>query len=207
MPQKLKPIRRAAAAQPPRVRRETAGLNNTKWVAFRYVLHGRRCLEAAARRESVCVDCACEGRHYGPLEVDAHHIIPRSERPDLTFVASNIEFVCKSHHRHRNNLEDVIKFPHRHVVYGKPGVGKTTYVANHASAEAQIWDADEHTKYTFPWPQHEVERLQTMRTQFVARAKAGHNETWVIVRWPNTAYTIACQLGASILRIDRLELR
>ena len=51
----------------------------------------------------LCEVCERVGRITEAEEVD--HILPRIERPDLTFVYSNLQSVCKDCHTEKSNAE------------------------------------------------------------------------------------------------------
>lgn len=104
MPQKL----RSFGAKPPRQRRqpkknEGPSIHSRNWRRFRSTLFEERSLEAARNRCSLCVECAKAGKPYEAKTYDLHHIEPRDERPDLMFEPTNVEFLCKKHHRMKEN--------------------------------------------------------------------------------------------------------
>jgi hypothetical protein len=201
--QKLRTISDDPTRNP--VKRNFVGITTRKWMRFRKRLHAKRCEEACQLDESVCVDCAVEGRNYGPLLVDAHHIKPREARPDLLFDSANIEFVCRSHHGMRTLLEQTASLPGRTVVYGKPGAGKTTHVAEHASTDAWVWDADvvaQQLGYpAYPRTVDQSRELLIRRDAWLIRAQHKH-EVWCIVMRPRTAYRIAAKLRAGVIRLS-----
>lgn len=189
----------------PLPRKVSSDLNNSRWRRFRSALLNKRRIYCAHQDAALCVDCEIEGRPYGLLSVQAHHILSRATRPDLKMDPRNIEFVCIPHHNRRTEHEQVIKVPNRWVVYGLPGVGKTTLVEQCASDGAKIWDADVAAEKRgmgiYPRSPGDAAKLDTMREAFIRQAARGDRETWVIVRWPRTAYRIARLLRANIIAL------
>ncbi|MEA4928576.1 MAG: HNH endonuclease signature motif containing protein [Candidatus Limiplasma sp.] len=59
--------------------------------------------EAAMQRDhGMCVECMaeyerCDGVRPRPATL-VHHVIPRSERPDLALALDNLESLCADHH-------------------------------------------------------------------------------------------------------------
>lgn len=62
--------------------------------------------EALQRDHGMCVDCMaefarCESVRPQPATT-VHHIIPRTERPDLALTLSNLASLCEDHHAKRH---------------------------------------------------------------------------------------------------------
>lgn len=70
----------------------------SKWGRFRrHFLQGTETWEG----RYVCHDC---GKHVEKPEIDLHHILHRSVRPDLVFVAENCVAICRRCHNLRHGI-------------------------------------------------------------------------------------------------------
>lgn len=93
----------------------------------------------------------------------------------------------------------------RVVVTGPPGSGKTSYVNEHKSKGAVVWDADDIVKVMcgaerHQWPNYMMMAIREMRIAFVrtmSRSMCG--ELWVIVTDEGKAVAVAKQLNASLV--------
>lgn len=195
----------------PRTCNTRTKIDSRRWDRCRaHALQLRR-EEAATLDVSLCEHCEMEGKQYTLLAVDCHHRIPRSERPDLTYVLSNLQFLCKGHHSLRTKLEQVDRHPNRYVVTGPPGVGKTTYVKTHCAARSLIWDADVEADRlgmgAYPRSESDEIKLRDRRSKFIRQAEHSLRDVWMILRWPTTAYRIAIRLGAKVIEIRKPSWR
>lgn len=179
--------------------------NRRAWDRFRNALLKQRRLEAAQLDVALCELCRMEGKAYRAQAVDGHHRLARRDRPDLVHDPANIQFLCRAHHSIITKWEEVPRIPHRTVVVGAPGVGKTHYVAQRAMPGDLVWDADvvasERGWTAYPRTEWQVDQLHNLRTQFIERAKTTDLAVWAIVRWPRTAYKLAMDLHAAVVEL------
>jgi len=165
-----------------------------------------RLRHAMAHDIALCEHCEMEDKPFRASQrVELHHVLPRRERPDLTYVAWNLQFLCGKHHAYRTKLEQQERFPFRWIVTGKPGYGKTTLIQNLKKPNAIVWDLDvEIQRFSspgMPLTINELNHVLDMRKKWVAQAISCEREAWLIARWPSTAYKIAIQMGARVIEI------
>lgn len=157
-------------------------------------------------KHPLCETCKAFGRTRASECVD--HIIPQRVAPDLFYVEANWQSLCWSCHSSKTNNESTLQpwavLPNRYVITGKPGTGKTTWVAENMDDNSIHWDFDEECRclgWSRPLESWQFDELRNRRDKLVDdvfRMRDTERKVFIIVAYPGTAARIAQTIGARI---------
>lgn len=148
----------------------------------------------------LCAQCLANGLVAAARCVD--HIEPHRGNLDLFWDPTNWQSLCKQCHNAKSQGERFDSCSYdwqprigRHVVWGPPGAGKTTYVATNAKPEDLIWDWDMVCR-EMGLPKGMHVSVLIARAEWIQRAKHSAKRCWFICTSEQVAYRTGRYLEA-----------